>query len=129
MNLKTIALVCSLAALTAPFAVRAADAPSTTAPAATPAPEGRRGGGREGGRELQSLTPEEQTKYKAAQETARKDPKVKAAQEKMFAAIKESREALDAAMIAADPSVEPLVKKVQEAREKAMAARRSGATQ
>ena len=132
MNVKTIALVCTLASLGAPFSIRAEDAPvtttpSTTTPAATPGArrgEGREGGGRGFG--LQALTPDEQTKYRAAMETARKDPKVAAAQEKLTAAMKESRETLDAAMIAADPSVEPLVKKVQEAREKAMAARRNG---
>jgi Spy/CpxP family protein refolding chaperone len=128
MNIKTIALVCTLASLGAPFSIRADDAPAKTT--TTPSTEGRRGGGREGGGRqfgLDGLTEEEKAKFLAAQETARKDPKVVAAQEKVTAALKESREALNAAMIAADPSVEAVVKKVQEAREKAMAARRNGA--
>ena len=127
MNFKTIALVCSLASLDAPFSVRADNAPTTPTPATTPQPEGRRGGFRQPG--FESLTPDEQAKYKAASETARKDPKVQAAQEKLAAAVKESRETMDAAMVAADPSVEPIIKKLQEAREKAMAARRGGAAQ
>ena len=78
---------------------------------------------------MQSLPADEQAKFKAAFETARKDPKVQAAQEKAVAAMKESREALDAAMIAADPSVEPIIKKLQEAREKGRAARGGGTAQ
>jgi Spy/CpxP family protein refolding chaperone len=125
MNLKTLALVGALAALTGLFAIRAADAPATPQPDAA----GRRGG--QGFRQpgFQNLTPEEQEKFKAASETARKDPKVQAAQEKMTAALKELREATDAAILAADPSVEPILKKLQEAREKARAAGpRGGAT-
>jgi hypothetical protein len=123
MNIKTIALVCTLASLGAPFSIRADDAPATTATtAATPRPDGRRGGGfRQPG--LDALTADEKAKFTAASETARKDPKVVAAQEKLTAAMKESREALDAAILAADPSVEPILKKLQEAREKARAAR------
>jgi len=123
MNIKTIALVCALASLGAPFSVRADDAPATAA--ATPRPEGRRGGGfRRPG--FDALTEDEKAKFTAASETARKDPKVVAAQEKLTAAMKESRETLDAAILAADPSVEPVLKKLQEAAEKARAAHGSG---
>jgi Spy/CpxP family protein refolding chaperone len=125
MNLKTIALVCSLAAVAAPLSVRADNTPATPSPTTTPQPEGRRGFRFPG---FESLTPEEQAKFKAAMETARKDSKVQAAREKATAAEKESREALNAAMIAADPSVEPIIKKLQEAGEKARAAR-AGAAQ
>jgi len=131
MNLKTIALICSLASIGAPFSIGDDDAPATTTPAATPSTatprgEGRRGGFRQPG--FDALTADEKAKFTAASETARKDPKVQAAQEKLTAAMKESREALDAAILAADPTVEPILKKLQEAREKARAAR-GGAAQ
>jgi len=66
-----------------------------------------------------SLSQEEKDKLKAAAEKAQQDPKVKEAREKMEAAGKELREAMTAAEVAADPSVEPILKKLQEAREKA----------
>jgi len=66
-----------------------------------------------------SLTQEEKDKLKAASEKAMQDAKVKEAREKMEAAGKEFRDAMQAAEIAADPSVEPILKKLQEAREKA----------
>lgn len=121
MNLKTLALVCTLASVTTQIPVRAADAPP-----AAPQPEGpRRGGGGPGFRQpgFQDLSKEEQDKMKAARETAMKDPKVKAAMEKADAARKELGEAMNAAIVAADPSLEPVVKKLQEAGEKARADR------
>jgi len=89
-------------------------------------PGGRRGGGSGGGFGFgmrgpgyDSLSQEEKDKLKAAAEKAQQDAKVKAAREKMEASMKELREAMQAAEIAADPSVEPILKKLQEAREKA----------
>jgi len=66
-----------------------------------------------------SLSQEEKDKLKAAAEKAQQDDKVKAAREKMEASMKDFRDAMQAAEIAADPSVEPILKKLQEAREKA----------
>lgn len=82
---------------------------------------GRRGGAGFGmrGPGFDSLTQEEKDKLKAAAEKAAQDSKVKEAREKMEAAMKDFREAMNAAEIAADPSVEPILKKLQEAREKA----------
>lgn len=82
---------------------------------------GRRGGAGFGmrGPGFDSLSQEEKDKLKAAFEKAAQDSKVKEARAKLEAAIKESREATNAAAIAADPSVEPIIKKLQEAREKA----------
>jgi len=121
MNIKTLALVAVLASFTGQIALQAADAPASTA---TPQPEGRRGfGGGRGGPGFADLTKEEQDKYRAAAEAAGKDPKVQAAREKMSAAAKELREATDAAMLAADPSLDAIIKKLAEAREKAMANR------
>ena len=83
---------------------------------------GRRGGGAGFGMRgpgFDSLTQEEKDKLKAANDKAQQDAKVKEAREKMEASAKEFREAMAAAQIAADPSVEPILKKLQEAREKA----------
>jgi Spy/CpxP family protein refolding chaperone len=85
-------------------------------------PGGRRGGGFGfGGRGpgYDTLSQDEKDKLKAASDKAQNDEKVKAAREKMEATRKEYREAMQAAQIAADPSVEPILKKLQEAREKA----------
>jgi hypothetical protein len=88
----------------------------------------QRGGGPGGGRGLggpgfESLSQDEKDKLKAAYEKAQQDSKVKEARDKMEAASKDLREAVSAAEIAADPSVEPILKKLQEAREKAQASR------
>jgi DNA-binding ferritin-like protein len=68
---------------------------------------------------FESLSQEEKDKLKAASEKAMQDSKVKEAREKMEVAGKEFREAMQAAQVAADPSIEPILKKLQEAREKA----------
>ncbi len=80
---------------------------------------GRRGGGFGRGPGYESLSQDEKDKLKAASDKAQNDAKVKEAREKMEASMKEYREAMQAAQIAADPSVEPILKKLQEAREKA----------
>jgi hypothetical protein len=86
-------------------------------------PGRQRGGGGAGfgmrGPGYDSLTQEEKDKLRAAAEKAQQDAKVKEARDKMEAAMKDFREALQAAEIAADPSVEPILKKIQEARDKA----------
>lgn len=58
----------------------------------------------------------------AATVIANKDPKVQALMEKMRADAKDYREAVNAAMLAADPTIEPILKRMQEARDQAMAA-------
>lgn len=72
-----------------------------------------------------SLPQEEKDKLKAASEKAQQDTKVQAARAKMEAAAKEMREAMNAALVAADSSVEPILKKLEEAREKPMNGRDS----
>lgn len=113
---KTLTLAaCVALTLGGLFSVHAQDAP----------PGGRRGGGGGfGGFGMRgpgydSLTQEEKDKLKAASEKAQQDAKVKEAREKMEASMKSLREATQAAEIAADPSVEPILKKLQEARDKA----------
>jgi len=75
---------------------------------------------------IESLSQEEKDKLRAASEKAMQDAKVQAAREKLEAAGKEFREAMRAAQLAADSSVEPILKKLDEAREKAMQERGGG---
>ena len=120
--MKSLTLAISLAlALATQLPVRADDAPPTRQRPSGDAP--RPGGGfgfRGGGPGFESLSQDEKDKLKAASEKAGQDPKVQAARAKMEAAVKELREAMNAALIAADSSVEPILKKLEEAREKAM---------
>jgi Spy/CpxP family protein refolding chaperone len=116
---KTLTLVICLGlSLGSYFALHAQDS--------TPRPRGRDGGPgggfglRGGGPGFDSLTQEEKDKLRAAMEKAQQDPKVKEARDKAEAAQKEFRDAVQSAAVAADPSVEPILKKLQEAREKAM---------
>jgi hypothetical protein len=123
---KSLALAACLAlALGSQFSLRADDAPPARQ---RPSGDGPRGPGGFGfrGPGFDSLSQDEKDKLKAASEKAMQDDKVKAAREKMEAAGKEFRDALQAAQIAADPTVEPVLKKLQEAREKAMQERASG---
>jgi len=124
---KSLTLVTCLAfTLGGLFSLHAQDAPRQRGPGGGGPGFGMRGPG------FDSLSQEEKDKLKAAMEKAQQDAKVKEAREKAEAAGKEFREALQAAEIAADPSVEPILKKLQEAREKAQkegGERRPGADQ
>ncbi len=117
-----IALVCAATALTA-----FAQSPSPT-PACPPAGQhegGRHWGGGPGGpggpmREaLQSLTPAERQQLKAAREKAEADPAVAAAQENAKSAMKAAHEAMRAAMLKADPTIGPILDKLDAARKDA----------
>jgi len=66
---------------------------------------------------LGSLTPEEREKFKAANEKIKDNPEVVSAREKAQQADKQFFSALRDAMLAADPSLEPLLKKMEEARQ------------
>ena len=118
-----IAMVCAATALTA-----FAQTPSPT-PACPPAAgqhEGGRhwGGGPEGPggpmREaLESLTPAERQQLKAAHEKAEADPAVAAAHENAKEAMKAAHEAMKAAMLKADPTIGPILDKLDAARKDA----------
>lgn len=111
------------------FSALHAENPATPAPSAPHQPPTAAGFGGIRGYGLENLTPEEREKLKTAAAKAMQDPKVKAARDKVEAASKEFRDAVEAAQIAADPSIEPIVAKLREAREKAMkerAARQAG---
>ena len=61
---------------------------------------------------INQLTLDEQLKLRAAQTKAAEDPAVQEALRKRNEAIKEFRTAIRAAMIKADPTVEPIIAKV-----------------
>ena len=120
MKILTLA-TCLTIALGTQLSVRAEDAPPTRQRLSSDAP--RPGGGfgfRGGGPGFESLSQDEKDRLKAASEKAGQDPKVQAARAKMEAAAKELRETMNAALMVADSSVEPILKKLEEAREKAM---------
>jgi hypothetical protein len=75
----------------------------------------QRGGGggadRMGGA-MGNLTQEERQKLMTARRTAMQDPAVTAAKEKAQQANKEFHDAMDAAMLKADPSIKPLLDKM-----------------
>jgi hypothetical protein len=61
---------------------------------------------------LSNLSPEERQKVQTARQKAMQDPSVQAAYDKMRAAHQEFRDAMHAAMLKADPSIESILNKV-----------------
>ena len=118
----SLALTACLAlALGSQLSLRAEDTPAATPRQRPPGDGAGRGFGfGMRGPGFDSLSQEEKDKLKAAGEKAMQDSKVKEAREKMEALNKEFRDAVRAAQLAADPTVEPILKKLDEAREKAM---------
>ncbi|MEI7957682.1 MAG: hypothetical protein WCI40_01120 [Verrucomicrobiota bacterium] len=108
-TITTIALVCAASAFTA----LAQDKDATTTAPAGPKHEGRphHGGGpmREA---LEALTPAEREQLKAAHQKAESDPAMAAAKESMKAA----HEAMKAALLRADPTIGPILEKMEAAR-------------
>lgn len=86
-------------------------------PDASPgAPTGPGGWGRRGmNQNLQNLTPEEKAKFQAAREKAMQDPKVQDAQENMKASNDAFRAARKQALLAQDPSLGPILDKLEAA--------------
>ena len=80
----------------------------------------QRGGGGERamGGAMGNLTQEERQKVMTARRTAMQDPAVAAAKEKMQAASKEFHDAMDAAMLKADPSLKPILDKMPKGHER-----------
>ena len=61
---------------------------------------------------LANLSPEEREKLKAARQKAMQDPSVQAAHEKMRQARREFMTSMRAAMVKADPSIQPVLDKI-----------------
>lgn len=104
---------------TAPAATPSVSAPASTAKADADEEEGDKGQMAR----YAALTPEEQAKLRAANKIARNDPAVLAAKANRKADPRAFREARQAALIKADPSVGPIIEKMKAARR----AKRKGA--
>lgn len=74
--------------------------------------EGQGKRGRRSEQRLANLSPEERQKFEAARQKAMQDPSVQAAHDKMRQAHKEFQEAMRAAMLKADPSIQPVLNKM-----------------
>lgn len=72
--------------------------------------QGRRG--RRWEQRLANLSTEEREKVRAAHRKAMGDPSVEAARARMRQAHKEFRDAMHAAMLKADPSIQPILNKI-----------------
>jgi hypothetical protein len=59
-----------------------------------------------------NLTPEERTKLQNAHQKAMQDPAVQAARDKMQQATKDFHDKMHAALLKADPSIQPILDKV-----------------
>lgn len=70
------------------------------------------GRGRRWEQRLANLSPDERQKLQAARLKAMQDPAVQAAHDKMREAHKQFRDAMRAAMLKADPSVQPILDKI-----------------
>lgn len=69
-------------------------------------------GGRRWEKRLANLSTEERQKVQFAHRKAMQEPSVQAAREKMRQAHKEFRDAMRAAMLKADPSIQPILNKL-----------------
>jgi len=74
------------------------------------------GRGRHWEQRLANLSPEERQKLQATRQKAMQDPAVQAARDKMRQARREFRDAMHAAMLKADPSVQPILNKIPQGR-------------
>jgi uncharacterized protein YbaA (DUF1428 family) len=72
--------------------------------------QGKRG--RRWEQHMANLSPDERQKFEAARQKAMQDPSVQAAHDKMRQAHKEFRDAMRAAMLKADPSIQPILNKM-----------------
>lgn len=84
---------------------------STTA-SAQPQPGRGRASGRPVREAWAKLTPDERTKLRGAHRSAVADPSVQAARERMQAARKQYHDSMRAALLKADPSVQPILEKL-----------------
>ena len=72
--------------------------------------QGKRG--RRWEQRMANLSPDERQKLEAARQKAMQDPSVQAAHDKMRQAHKEFRDAMRAAILKADPSIQPILNKM-----------------
>jgi hypothetical protein len=84
--------------------------------AQNPGPAGPRAGQAHREQRYANLSPDERQKLQAARVKALSDPAVMAAHVKMRQAHREFRDAMRSSMLKADPSIQPILSKVPEAR-------------
>lgn len=114
--MKTISSIVALALAASALPAFAQDAPPP-APACPPAQmeRGRRGPGGPMGGILESLTPAERKQYMEARRKTKDDPAVTEARKKAEDARQAVMDATKAAMLKADPTLGPVIEKVEAA--------------
>lgn len=117
MRIRTLAGgLCAAFILCNPPILRAQPVPD--APSERPGkPQGKKGG--MFGERLAGLAPEEAQRLSAAREKAKDDPTVRSLKEARDALDKQFERAMDAAMLAADPGLAPVLEKVRQSRDRA----------
>ena len=115
--MKTISSIIALALATSVLPAFAQDTPPPAPNAPEQAEKGHhhRGPGGPFGDILESLTPAERQQYLAARKKAKADPAVVDAKKKAEAARQAVADAVKAAMLKADPTVGPVIEKVEAA--------------
>jgi|GEM_PF-1501289 Spy/CpxP family protein refolding chaperone len=123
MNIRTLAgAFCAALIVCSPHALHAQpDAPSGPggAPSQGPGKPHWKKHGKPGGPMAPGLPPEEAKRLAAAREKAKDDPTVRSLKEARDALDKQLENAVNAAILAADPGLAPTLEKVKESRERA----------
>ena len=124
MNIRTLAgALCAAIIVSLPSVARAQD----DAPSGPPAPSeksGRPHWKKQGGpggpdRPMHGLPPEEAQRLAAAREKAKGDPTVRSLKDARDALDEQLEKAVNAAMLAADPGLAPVLEKVKQSRDRA----------
>jgi Spy/CpxP family protein refolding chaperone len=113
--MKTISSIIALALAASVLPAFAQDAPPPAPNAPGHFEKGHRGPGGPFGEILESLTPAEREQYLAARKKAKDDPAVVDAKKKAEAARQAVADAVKAAMLKADPTIGPVIEKVEAA--------------
>ena len=120
MNPKVllVALCAAIVVCDAPRAQAQANQPDTAEPSGKP---NRKKHGKHGGPDnpMGGLPPEEARRLGAAREKAKEDPTVRSLKEARNALDQQLEKAMDAALIAADPGLAPVLEKVKQSRDRA----------
>jgi len=116
MNIRTLAgALCAALIVCLPPALRAQD----DAPSGPPAPSGKSGKPHGKKHGSPGLPPEEAQRLAAAREKAKNDPTVRSLKDARDALDEQLEKAVNAAMLAADPGLAPVLEKVKQSRERA----------
>jgi Spy/CpxP family protein refolding chaperone len=122
MNIRTLAgAFCAALLLCTPQALQAQSSPPSGpgAPAERPGKPYSKKHGKPGGPAAPGLPPEEAMRLSAAREKAKADPTVRSLKEAREALDKQLENAVNAAILAADPGLAPVLEKVKQSRDRA----------